>query len=238
MPSSWQALYQSQAQSLYALVVLTILFLGVLLVRGFARTAGVEPHAAGFVRIWTVVAGLVTLADPIATGLLGVPMLPFVLAGDYRVLVLLLVVMQPGRARPSALLEAVPWTLAVPGLAYGLYRGLDAVRGGVPETVLWLIYEVAFVGLCVVLATQVVPRRIGRERVHTRRFCWAVLAFVGLYYTLWAVADVAILSGRDWGWALRLVPNQLYYGLLVPFCYALFFAERTAAASTSTHAAR
>jgi uncharacterized membrane protein SirB2 len=165
-------------------------------------------------------------------------MLPFVLAGDYRVLVLLLVAMQPGRARPSALLEAVPWTLVVPAVAYGLYRGLDAMRGAVPETVLWLVYELAFVVLCVVLATRVVPRRVGRERAGTRRFCWTVLAFVGLYYTLWAVADVAILSGRDWGWALRMVPNQLYYGLLVPLGYARFFADRAATASTSAHAAR
>jgi hypothetical protein len=109
----------------------------------------------------------------------------------------------------------------------------------VPETILWLVYEIAFVLLCIVLATRVVPSRVGRERVRTRRFCWAVLAFVALYYTLWALADVIILTGDDRGWALRMVPNQLYYGLLVPFGYFRFFASgAAAAASTSTHAAR
>ena len=85
------------------------------------------------------------------------------------------------------------------------------------------------------------PGRPAPDRARARSHAALLLGRArvrALYYALWAVADVAILSGRDWGWALRLVPNQLYYGLLVPLCYALFFAERAAAASTSTHAAR
>ena len=34
---------------------------------------------------------------------------------------------------------------------------------------------------------------------------------------LWATADVLILAGVDLGWALRLLPNQLYYAFTVPF---------------------
>jgi hypothetical protein len=160
-----------------------------------------------------------------------------VLAGDYRVFVLLLVAMQPGRGRLGMLLESAGWTLVVPVVAYALYRSIGVVRGTADEKILWLVYEVAFALLCVVLAVRVVPGRVGRERIRTRRFCWAVLAFVGCYYVLWATADVLVLRGQDWGWGLRLIPNQLYYGLLVPFGYARFFADRSAPASTSTHAA-
>jgi hypothetical protein len=64
----------------------------------------------------------------------------------------------------------------------------------------------------------------------------AVLGFVVLYYVLWALADILALNGEDRGWALRMVPNQLYYGLFVPFAYARFFSAQ-AASSASTQAA-
>gem|GEM_PF-5782227 len=53
-----------------------------------------------------------------------------------------------------------------------------------------------------------------------RRSAGAVLAFVTVQYTLWATADVLILAGHDAGFALRLAPNALYYGLFLPFVYA------------------
>jgi hypothetical protein len=40
---------------------------------------GVEPYAARWVRIWTIVFAVAAIADPIATGIFAVPMLPFVL---------------------------------------------------------------------------------------------------------------------------------------------------------------
>ena len=40
--------------------------------------------------------------------------------------------------------------------------------------------------------------------------------FVLLYYGLWAAADVILLATRaDLGFALRVVPNLLYYGGLI-----------------------
>jgi hypothetical protein len=43
-----------------------------------------------------------------------------------------------------------------------------------------------------------------------------VSRFVLLYYGLWATADVIILAtGSDLGFALRVVPNVLYYGGLI-----------------------
>ncbi len=238
MFASWEALYKSQAQGVYALGVLSALFLASLAVRGIAPSSGVEPSAARFVRAWAVLFALDAILDPIATGLLGWPMVPFVLLGDYRVFALVLVVMQPGRSWLGALVEAAAWTLVVPAVAYGIYLGLGVVRGEQPEMILWLVYEIAFALLALGLAVWLVPSRVGLERSPARHYLYAMLAIVVAYYVLWATADVVILAGRDWGWALRVVPNQLYYGVFVPAAYALFFASRNAASSTSTHAAR
>jgi len=236
--ASWEALYKSQAQGLYALVVLPALFLGALAIRGRSLGPGVERYASRFVLVWAIVFACLAIADPIATGPLGWPLLPFVLLGDYRVFALVLVVMAPGRARPLALLEAAAWTFVVPPVAYGCYRGIEALRGPQPETLLWLVYEIAFVALALAMAIWLVPRRVGIERMRVRRYVRAVLGVVVLYYALWGIADVVILRGEDWGWGLRIVPNVLYYGVFVPAAYWLFFASPRAAASTSSHAAR
>ena len=79
MFASWQALYETRAVGVYALLVLPALFLGVLAVRGVARHGGVELWAARFVRGWAIVFALTALFDPIATGILGWPLVPFVL---------------------------------------------------------------------------------------------------------------------------------------------------------------
>ena len=43
-----------------------------------------------------------------------------------------------------------------------------------------------------------------------------VSQFVLLYYGLWATADAIILAaGSDLGFALRVIPNTLYYGGLI-----------------------
>jgi len=60
----------------------------------------------------------------------------------------------------------------------------------------------------------------------------------GFLYALWAAADLLIVAGFDAGWAVRLVPNQLYYAWYVPFVYWRFFSSRYAATSSSTHASR
>jgi hypothetical protein len=230
----WEALYNGPAQSVWALVVLPILFLVWLAVRGRAGD-GVEPLAAAFVRRWAVVFALLALVDPIATGLFKLPLVPFVLLGDYRVFALVLVVMQPARSRSGVLLEAAAWTLIVPALAYGLITLVERIAVPQPPTMLWLVYEVGFIVLVDLFVVWMIPRRVGPEREPVRRYVRAVLGFAVLYYSLWAVADVLTLGGEDRGWALRMVPNQLYYGLLVPFAYARFFSAQ-AASSTSTQA--
>ena len=50
-------------------------------------------------------------------------------------------------------------------------------------------------------------------------------SFTAAYYALWLAADVLIVvAGLDLGWALRMVPNQLYYAFWTPFVYFRFFS--------------
>jgi hypothetical protein len=238
VPASWKALYDSQVVGVWALLVLPALFFVHLVTRGFAAGPGVEPYAARFVRIWTIVFAALSIADPIATGLLGVPLVPFVLLGDYRVFALVLVVMQPGRSRAIALAEAAGWTLVVPAIAFGTTRAVGALAGPLPPVTLWIVYQTSFALLTLALMGRVVPARVGIEREPVRRYLRTVLAFVCVYYVLWTTADVLVLRGHEWGWGLRVVPNLLYYGAFVPFAYARFFAARNAASSTSVQTAR
>ena len=67
------------------------------------------------------------------------------------------------------------------------------------------------------------PRPPARVSIACAR---AVLAYAVAYYALWAAADLSILAGRDAGWALRMLPNQLYYALFVPFAFSTWFALR------------
>ncbi len=223
MPATWKELYDTTLVGVYALLVLPVLFLARLPMRGFASSAGVEPYAARFVHLWTIAFALASIADPIATGLLGWPLMPWVLLGDYRVFALVLIVMEPGRARASALLEAVAWTLPVPLIAYSAVRVIALVSGEPPGATLWIVYETSFALLTLFMMARVVPRRVGAERAPVRRYVRAVLGFVCAYYVLWVASDVLVLTGRDVGWALRVVPNLLYYGAFVPFAYFRFF---------------
>lgn len=92
--------------------------------------------------------------------------------------------------------------------------------------------------MAIVLRAWLVPARVPPSEPRLRAYLRAILLYVAVYYALWAAADVFILNGIDAGWALRIVPNQLYYGLFVPFTYWAFFARRYAATSTSTQASR
>jgi hypothetical protein len=233
---TWQALYESPTQSVWSLVVLPAVFLLWLAVRGRRADGPVEPAAARFVRRWAVVFALVALVDPIATGRLGWPLLPFVLLGDFRVFALVLAVMHPARARGGVLLEAAAWTLVVPAFAYGTMKLVDSVAGAQAPTMLWIVYEAGFVVLADAFVLWVLPRRVGPDREPARRYVRTVLGFVVFYYVLWALSDILTLNGVDAGWALRMLPNQLYYGLFVPFAYVRFFSAE-AASSTSTQAA-
>ena len=133
----------------------------------------------------------------------------FVLAGDYRYLLLVLAATPDGRIEPTSrrLLAAAALTLIVPIASQQAHALLPEASSN-PRT-LFLIYEVAFVLLTGALL---------RFHPSARSVPWirSVSYFVMLYYAVWASADLVILAtGSDFGFGLRVVPNVLYYGGLV-----------------------
>jgi hypothetical protein len=252
---TWQALYASDLQGLYAVWVVPLLFLGFLLVDLRRRPARVAlvPQASAFLRAYALVFTLETILDPLAGGpvlrWLGLADQPvalvvvffFVLLGDYRVFLLVLGLAALGTGRPlrPAAFAAAAWTFVVPVATFALHGTLTAVAGAQPSQSLWLIYELGFLVMAVVLRQHVVPAQVPEAQAALRTYLRTVLAYVALYYALWAAADVLILTrGDDLAWALRMVPNQLYYALYVPFVYALGFSRRYAASSSVAHSSR
>ena len=133
----------------------------------------------------------------------------FVLAGDLRFLALVTL----ARADGSLAFDARRFGVAL-GLTLIVPIGSQLIMFAVPERlasarVLFLIYEVAFVVLTLALL---------RYRAALREIDWIrrVSRFVIVYYSLWATADLVILVlGCDLGYALRVIPNLLYYGGLI-----------------------
>ena len=220
MSDGWQALYRSDWMSLYALQGVPAIFLLWALVAGPGRSAR-NPRAR-FVHIWALIFAVETLLDPFATGPLvknapaavatGVSLL-FVLLGDFRVLLLALYLGEPGGGLARSAWRAAAFTAAVPVTAFLLQRSFEALLGPLSPQVLWLCHELLFVALALWLR--------GRFR-SSDRYVAEVLAYVALYYALWASADVLILLGVEAGWLLRILPNQLYYAFFVPFAYLRF----------------
>jgi hypothetical protein len=233
---SWQALYESDAQSLYAVVALPLAFLSYLALRGWRAGPGLSPDHASFVRRYCIAFAFLTILDPLATGplvrRLGGPGTAadlilscfFVLLGDFRVYWLLFRLSGP-RTGGAAVLEAAAWTLIVPAVALPLWAGLRAALPALSEHAIWLVYEACFAGLALVLRAEVLPRRMAAASPSLRRFVRAVAGYSALYYALWATSDALILLfGLDAGWALRTLPNQLYYACYIPWVWLGFFS--------------
>jgi len=219
--ASWHDFYYSAWQEPWALWLAPFAFL---VWRGLAPPpgAGAAPEAKRFVVAWSWIFVFETLLDPLATGpiakAIGTPAagtalgLGFVLLGDFRIWWLVFGV----ERRAGALARALVPTAGIPMIAWLVTRALAPL----PEQVLYLVHETLFVGT----AFWVSRRLAGR-------FEREVLAYAGVYYALWAAADVLILAGVDAGWLLRCVPNQLYYGFTVPFVWWRYFTWRSSSES-------
>jgi len=137
---------------------------------------------------------------------LAVPLF-FVLAGDFRYLLLWEVATPDGAIAPAlrGIARAAALTAIVPITAQ---LGAAETAPDNPRA-LFLIYELAFCALTAALL---------RWHPNARALPWvrAVSRLVLLYYALWATADALLLAtGADLGYGLRVVPNLLYYGGLV-----------------------
>jgi hypothetical protein len=206
---------------------------------------------AGTFAVLTIVDPLVTgplmrlvgAADaPLAT----VVAVAFVLLGDFRVYLLVFTLMTYAGTRhdrrvadpftatrdalrivpPRAVVAAALAMLVVPAVAFGADTVLRARYPQLPSQSIWLAYELAFLVVALALRSWIVPARVPAATPRLQTYLRTVLAYVAIYYALWALADVIILAGVDVGWALRMLPNQLYYAFFVPFAYGSFFERR------------
>jgi hypothetical protein len=232
---SWEGFYQGELQSLWGLLPAPALFLAYAALRGRARAAASGRPDADVVLAYSLVFAVETLLDPALNGPLarglglgewartGV-MLLFVLLGDFRVFALVFLLAED---RSHALLRAAICTAIVPALAGAFHFGIaPRLFPGLPEQALWLVYELLFTGVALGLRSRVVPFLTPAEPAGHRRFLRGALLYAATYYALWALSDLLILSGVDAGWALRVLPNQLYYAFWVPFVFFGFTAPR------------
>lgn len=219
MATDWEVFYRNNWVELYSLWVIPALFLVWALWAGPGR--GARSWRGHFVHLWALVFAVETLLDPIATGPLvaeapasvatGVSLL-FVLIGDFRVLLLVLYLGEPGVGLGRSALRALAFTVAVPVSAWASANLLEVLLGPLSQQVVWLCHELLFVALALWL----------RARCRGERQLAEVLVFVAVYYALWAISDALILGGVNQGWLLRILPNQLYYAFFVPYVYVSF----------------
>lgn len=225
---SFEAIYASEWQAVWALWVAPLVFLLIRGSRGPLESRA-HPELARWLDLYCVVFAVQTLIDPFATTTavrllelsetvataLGVL---FVWLGDFRVLVLVFAVAAHPRwlrgLAPAAGLAAL-----VPALAYAVYANAAPTGGaGLDARWLYLTHEVFFVVLALALRGVWLPERVALEPRRVRLLSEALLYCAG-YYALWAISDVLILAEVDAGYALRIVANQLYYAFWVPFVW-------------------
>lgn len=156
--------------------------------------------------------------SPLAGSTLLTPVsIAFVILGDFRFFLLLTKYSSGARSAVGVYGMAAAIALVVPLLS-GLSQRL------MPDTFadmrhVFLAYELALFTLTLGLRLAWYPRRYADVDPAVRRWIGAVMAFELVQYGLWASADMVILAGSDLGYALRLVPNTLYYALFLPFVW-------------------
>ncbi len=230
--ASWRLFYESDLQAFWSLIVAPAAFVAYLLGSARARKASAASADARLLYTYALVFGIATIVDPLCTGPMvewldlgtgatSAVMIAFVLLGDFRVFLLVFFLTRPDRSRGRAAAEAALWTLGVPVFAVGADAAVEWLRPELAGQRLWLIYELCFLALALFLRAHVIPRRAAGSPPALLHRLQRVLAYVAIYYALWATADVLVLyGGIDAGWLLRALPNQLYYAFWVPFTYA------------------
>lgn len=211
----WQHLYESpvnQPLSGWLLTALTIVWL-------WRKPAGALRRILLFFAVLLCLDGWLTGAwSPLrATSSLAQPLgILFVILGDWRFF-LLTEKFNPRTRKPWLL--SLGFALIVP-VVQGAVTALLPQAFPTPRHV-FMAYELAFLALAVFWRARVLLDRLRTAPEPTRRWLLALAHFEIAQYALWPLADMMILagtdSGRDAGYALRLVPNIMYYGLFLVF---------------------
>jgi hypothetical protein len=212
----FQTFYESSLQHPWLLLVAPLVFLPTIVTQ-----------SGPFYRALLIFC-LLTILDPLMAGpladLFGLsPSLAksvevfFVILGDFRWFFFFELFPQPPLNRKPMLTKRL-WvvlllSLLVPLVQAGLLSVFPAAFADSRRV--FLAYELLFFCLALVLLLFRTPHLDLRIRRFKRELCWYGL----LYYGLWALSDLVILSGFDAGYLLRVVPNQLYYSFFLPFVW-------------------
>jgi hypothetical protein len=212
---SYSSIYHSPWQNPGLFVLTNALLAIFLLLRKPDR-----PEQA-FLRNTLLAMAILALVDSLLTGELSpfpgpiVPYvaIPFVILGDVRFFFLLERYAKTGGRTSSVtrlFFRSLLWGLIVPSTAYATKITFFPER---TNHWLFLTYESYFTVVALVFNGLVVPRWTNGWDIPADQKRWirAFALFELVFYALWATADVVILSGHEWGYLLRIVPNVLYY---------------------------
>ncbi len=139
--------------------------------------------------------------------------LVFVILGDARYF-LLVERARAGRLSGRAAAIAFGFSLIVPGASFVVRQASPRLFADM--RVVFFAYEGLFVVLAVGLRAWL-PQRLRDATAGERAWALRATEFEIAQYALWALADALILAGLDVGFALRLIPNTMYYALFLPF---------------------
>jgi hypothetical protein len=156
---------------------------------------------------WSPVPGIRALATAVP--------LVFVILGDARYFVLVERA-RAGRLDARSIGVATGFSFLVPIASWLPQLAWPDAFGDTRRV--FLLYEVMFIVLAAAMRAWL-PRRLARTGADDDARRWAIRAteFQLAQYGLWTVSDLLILAGFDAGFALRLVPNAMYYVLFLPF---------------------
>ena len=221
----FESVYDSPWASTLALAAVSVI--------AFALWLRRQSFLVAYVGLFT----LVSLGDALRSGtwsplhLLASPWedavgMGFVLLGDFRYFLLV----ERFTAKPKsgatektaarAWAFAIGFTLIVPLITLWLSKAYPARFAG---RALYMAWEALFIVLAVGLRVFVLRRRLAPASAAVRSWLLDVTHFEIATYALWLLADCIILfAGADAGFALRIVPNIMYYGLFV--CFVAFRA--------------
>jgi hypothetical protein len=147
----------------------------------------------------------------------------FIVAGDLRVYLISEREAQATSERPwggrDALLSA--FVLAViPSLLVQLGQWVFP-HAFANNRILYLCYELSALAMLICQHNLFIQPRIAHRPAANQRLARAALIYAQLNYALWASADVIILSGFEVGFALRIIPNVMYYAGFLALVYLL-----------------
>lgn len=209
----WQALYDSPWHH-PALAWIAVVLFGLML-------ALRQRFLVGYLMVF----GLEIAADALASapfihlpsGVGAVVAIFFVVAGDFRVFLLVERCAAPRGLALAGGLRALGLAVLVPLASAGIRLAVPVVAA--TPRLQYLAYEGLFVVLALVLRFAILPRRLEGRDAETRQWALDVMLFALVQYVLWVAADVLLLAGLMPAHAVRIVPNLMYYALFLPFVY-------------------